>query len=227
MPPSPILGPPPAAAPQWGLKRRAVIVTAKYLAPLLINGLGATLRVELPAGLPPELSAQPPRPAIYAFWHCDLLPIAWYMRRRGIGILVSQHFDGEWIAQAARRMGYVIFRGSSTRGGLGALTEMARAVRAGTPVAFTADGPRGPRFVAKPGPALLAQLTGAPLYAIHARMPNAYQLHSWDRLQIPHPFSRAIGSWAGPFHVPAQADRQEIEAQRLRLEAALNGLRAQ
>lgn len=210
---------------QWTAKRRAVIAAAKYLAPPLITGLGGTLRVELPGGLPPELTRPALAPAIYAFWHRDLLPIAWYMRGQRVGILVSQHFDGEWITQAAQRMGYTVFRGSSTRGGLSALAEMAQAVRSGLPVAFTADGPRGPRFVAKPGPVLLARMTGAPLYAIHARLPRAWVLQSWDRFQIPHPFSPLIGLWAGPIPVPAEAQRPEIEQGRLALEDALNRLR--
>ena len=227
MPSSPAPAPSPAPRPAtWNWKRRAVITAAKYCAPALINGLGATLRVSLPAGLPPELGPEPPLPAIYAFWHCDLLPIAWYMHGRRIGILVSQHFDGEWIAQAAARMGYVIFRGSSTRGGTEALAEMTQAVRAGLPVAFTADGPRGPRFVAKPGPVMLARMTGAPLYAIHAAMPKARQLNSWDRMRIPHPFSRVIGHWAGPIPVSGTAGREEIETARQALETALNRLRA-
>lgn len=212
--------------PYWTGKRRAIITAAKYLAPALINALGGTLRVALPQGLPPELARPALRPAIYAFWHRDLLPIAWYMRGQRVGILVSQHFDGEWITQAAQRMGYIVFRGSSTRGGLSALAEMAQAVRSGLPVAFTADGPRGPRFVAKPGPVLLARMTGAPLYAIHAQLPRAWVLHSWDRFQIPHPFSRMIGHWAGPISVAADAQRPEIEQGRLALETALNRLRA-
>lgn len=213
--------------PHWSWQRRALIAAAKYLAPPLINGLGATLRVTLPGGLPAELTAPAPLPAIYAFWHRDLLPIAWYMHGRPMGILVSQHFDGEWITQAAQRMGYTVFRGSSTRGGVSALGEMARALRAGLPMAFTADGPRGPRFVAKPGPVMLARLTGAPLYAVHAQLPRAWVLHSWDRFQIPHPFSRLIGRWAGPIAVPRDAERPELEQARLALEAALNGLHAQ
>lgn len=212
--------------PHWSWQRRALIAAAKYLAPPLINGLGATLRVALPGGLPEELTAPAPLPAIYAFWHRDLLPVAWYMRGRPMGILVSQHFDGEWITQAAQRMGYTVFRGSSTRGGVSALSEMARALRAGLPMAFTADGPRGPRFVAKPGPVMLARLTGAPLYAVHAQLPRAWVLNSWDRFQIPHPFSRAIGHWAGPIAVPGDAERPELEQARLALEAALNGLQA-
>lgn len=211
--------------PQWTWKRRAIIGAAKHLAPPLINGLGGTLRVFLPAGLPPELNGPALRPAVFAFWHRDLLPIAWYMRHRRIGILVSQHFDGEWITQAAQRMGYTVFRGSSTRGGTSALAAMAQAVREGMPIGLTADGPRGPRFLAKPGPVLLSCLTGAPLYAVHARMPRAWELHSWDRFQIPHPFSRAIGLWSGPISVPANAQRAEIETARLALETALNGLR--
>lgn len=214
-----------AAPPQWSGRQRAILAGAKWLAPPLIVGLGATLRIRLPEGLPPEVESDPPRPAIYAFWHRYLLPIAWYLRHRGYGILVSQHFDGEWIGQAAARLGYVIFRGSSTRGGFAALYEMEAGLRRGVPVGFTVDGPRGPRYEAKPGAVYLAAATGLPLYAIHVEMESAWEMKSWDRLQIPKPGSVVRGYWRGPIAVARGATPEGLETARLALEATLNELR--
>ena len=181
--------------------------------------------MELPVGLPPEAACAPPRAAIYAFWHRALLPITWYCRDRGFGILISQNFDGELIARVAQRLGYLPFRGSSSRGGADAMSAMVAALHAGQPVGLTVDGPRGPRFRAKLGPVVLARLTGAPLYAVHAASSRARVLASWDRFQIPLPGSRTRAAWAGPIHVPPDASRELLEAKRQELEDTLNRLR--
>lgn len=210
---------------RWTPKQRLIIAAARWLAPPLIVALGNTLDLDLPQGLPPEAAADPPHPAIYAFWHRQLLPFAWYLRHRGFGIMVSRNFDGEWIARAAQRLGFLTFRGSSTRGGREALLEMADALRAGAAVGFTVDGPRGPRFQAKPGPVYLARMTGFPLYAIHVEMPQAWEMRSWDRLQIPKPGSPITSTWSGPFFVPANSTPEQMEAHRAALEGELNRLR--
>lgn len=217
----------PASPParRWTRRQHGIIAAAKWVAPPLIVGLGATLRVRLPESLPPEVLADPPQPAIYAFWHRYLLPIAWYLRGRRFGILVSQHFDGEWIGQAAARLGYEIYRGSSTRGGREALAEMEQGLLRGVPMGLTVDGPRGPRYEVKPGAIYLARITGAPLYAIHVEMESAWELNSWDGLQVPKPGSIVRGHWRGPFRVPADASPDELEACRVRLELTLNQLR--
>lgn len=215
-----------APAPRWSFKQRLILAVSVRLAPWLIRLLGATYRIELPNGLPAGVYTDPPEPAIYVFWHRELLPIAWFARGRGFGILVSQHFDGEWIARAAARLGYRLFRGSSTRGGAGALAEMTTALLAGQPIGLTVDGPRGPRFRAKSGAVQLARATGAPIYAIHAAPARAKTLRSWDRFQIPLPFSRVRGTWAGPMYVRDDPGGDAIEAARIEMERMLNALRA-
>ena len=81
--------------------------------------------------------------------------------------MTSLSFDGEFIARIIEKLGFRAVRGSSSRGAVGALLGMRREVEAGQAVAFTIDGPRGPKYVAKPGPVLLAQATGAPMAAFH------------------------------------------------------------
>lgn len=213
------------AAPLWSRKQRIMLALASQVAPPLLTGLGCTLRLDLPNGVPPGAFDVPPPPAIYVFWHRDILTVAHVARGRGYGVLISQHFDGELIAQAAHRMGYVLFRGSSTRGGQDALQDMIRALGAGQPIALTVDGPRGPRFRAKGGAIQLARATGAPIYALHAWPRRCWTLRSWDRLQIPKPFSQVRGVWSGPLTVPSDANPEQTEALRLEMEAMLNRLR--
>ncbi|HXE32090.1 MAG TPA: lysophospholipid acyltransferase family protein [Terriglobales bacterium] len=213
------------AAPQWTGKQRASLALARNLAPWFIRGIGSSLRLELPNGVPPGAFTDPPEPAIYVFWHRVLLPIAYIARGRGFGVLVSQHFDGEMISQAAARLGYRLFRGSSTRGGADALQEMTAALEAGHPIALTVDGPRGPAFVAKGGAIQLARATGAPIYALHVSPRSCWTARSWDRFQIPKPFSRARGVWTGPLFVPRDADPAQCEALRRDMQAMLNCLR--
>lgn len=216
------------SAADWTPRQRRQLWMIERLGTPLLLALGASLRFRLPRGLPTPLEHSPPKrsegPAIYIFWHRELMPIAWYCRRRGIGILISQHFDGEWIARVSSRLGYRCFRGSSTRGGQSAMEDMTAYLRQGGTVALTVDGPRGPRQRMKPGAVYLARETGAPVYAVHASMPCAWKLPSWDALQIPWPFSRIVGCWSGPFSIPHDAPLEELETRRQMLEAELNRL---
>ncbi len=213
------------AGPERRGKQRLLLAVARNVGPALIRGLGASLRFELPQGIPPGAFTTPPQPAIYVFWHRCLLPIAWFARGRGFGVLVSQHFDGEIISQTAERLGYRLYRGSSTRGGGDALLEMTAALERGQPIALTVDGPRGPRFRAKGGAIQLARATGAPIYALHVSPRHCWTMRSWDRFQIPKPFSLARGVWDGPLVVPRDASPAQLEAKRLAMEAMLNRLR--
>src|SRR5437879_13898158 len=98
--------------------------------------------------------------SIFAFLHGRIFPATWYWRKRGIVVMTSQNFDGEYIARCIQKHGYSVARGSRSRGGLKALAEMARSLRRGLDVGFTVDGPRGPRYGARVGPVLLAKVTG-------------------------------------------------------------------
>ncbi len=202
-----------------------MLALAEHLGPAAIVAWGATLRVRLPGGLPPPFVQPELGPAIYAFWHECLFPMTWYCRGRDIGTLISHHADGEAIARAVARMGYRPIRGSSTRGGAGAMQEMTAAVAAGISMAITLDGPRGPRGIAKPGALYLAHATQTPVYIIHVHMPRAWTFNSWDQFQLPYPGSAITAVWKGPYRVPAIAGKPEIECLRQTLENDLNQLR--
>ena len=191
--------------------QRLAIVIVPPIAALLIRLLGLTLRYQDRAepGVTPGYAI--PGPVVFAFWHRSLLACAHRFRNLDIAILISPSFDGELIARTVRLLGFYPVRGSSTRGGAAGLRAMQQAYAEGRRCAFTANGPRGPVFVAKPGTAMLAnsvagnrasgQPAGTWVGCSYALPDRAWQLRSWDRFMIPKPFSRVVLAW--PAHIPA------------------------
>ena len=188
----------------YTLSQRITLAVVPRLAAMLIRALGATLRYEdilTPGTTRGDLI---PGPTIFAFWHRSLLTCAHRFRNRNIAILISRSFDGELIARTVELLGFRAIRGSSSRGGAAGLRNMQLAYAAGHRCAITADGPRGPAFVAKPGAAQLAQSAqpgGTWLGCFYALPDRAWQLRSWDRFLIPKPFARVVLTW--PAHISA------------------------
>lgn len=167
------------------------------------------------------------RQPIYALWHGRIMPGIIYLRDRGIVVITSENFDGEWIARIIRRFGYGTARGSTSRGGAKALVQLRRDMRDGQPVAFTVDGPRGPREVAHPGAVWLAGATGNPILPFHVEASSYWTARSWDRHQVPKPGSTVAVAMGQPIEVPRGADEAAIEAGRRELEVSLADLRQQ
>jgi lysophospholipid acyltransferase (LPLAT)-like uncharacterized protein len=163
---------------------------------------------------------------VMAFWHGRILPATYYYRRRGIVVITSENFDGEWIAGIIERFGYGTARGSTSRGGKRALLQLVRDMAAGKPAGFTLDGPRGPARVAQPGAVWLAKATGNPVLPFHLEASHHWTMNSWDRTQIPKPFSTVAIAMGEPFHVAADADDAGLERARLLLEERLRSLEA-
>jgi len=161
---------------------------------------------------------------VMAFWHGRILPATYYFRRRGIVVITSENFDGEWIAGIIERFGYGTARGSTSRGGRRALRQLARDMAAGKPAGFTVDGPRGPARVAQPGAVWLAKATGNPVLPFHLEADRFWTLGSWDRTQIPKPFATVSIAMGEPFHVPENTDGDGLEAARQLLGDRLNTL---
>ena len=141
------------------------------------------------------------RQPILALWHGRILPGLHYFRNRGIVVITSHNFDGEWIARILHRFGFGTARGSTSRGGARALVQLRRELAAGRPAAFTVDGPRGPARVVQPGVTFLAAVTGHPILPYHIEADRHWTLRSWDRTQIPKPFSRVAVVIGPPMHV--------------------------
>src|SRR5687767_151593 len=154
---------------------------------------------------------------IMAFWHGRILPATYYFRRRGIVVITSENFDGEWIAGIIERFGYGTARGSTSRGGRKALLQLTRDMAAGRPAGFTLDGPRGPARVAQPGAVWLAKSTGNPVLPFHLEARRHWSLNSWDRTQIPKPFATVSIAMGEPIEVPSEADDTAIETSRRKL----------
>ena len=146
-------------------------------------------------------------PFIYALWHGQLLPLLWHHRGEGVTVLISEHRDGEIVAQAAESLGYALIRGSTTRGGERALISLVRALQSGKRVAITPDGPKGPPRKFAPGTLVAAQRSGAPVLPVAVSASRAWHLRSWDRFMIPKPFARLTIAYGAPSKVVAPSAR--------------------
>lgn len=165
------------------------------------------------------------RPVVFCLWHGRLLPCSYYHRGEALGTLISQHRDGDYIAGVVEGWwGFLAARGSSSRGGTGALRQVVRMLKQGTAVAITPDGPRGPRQKMKPGPLLAAQLAGVPLIPVSAGAERGWWVGGWDRFLIPKPFSRVRLIYGEPVTVPRDAGADELERIGTSLERALDEL---
>jgi lysophospholipid acyltransferase (LPLAT)-like uncharacterized protein len=162
-------------------------------------------------------------PYLFVLWHESLLPLLWRHRKQGIAIVVSEARDGEYLASYAESIGYRLVRGSSTRGAARALLGAVRELKAGHPVAFTPDGPRGPRREVKQGVVAAAQRAGVRILPIHADADRAWRFASWDRFMLPKPFARVRVAYGEPFGIAGGDEGlvQGLERTRVAMEAVV------
>ena len=179
---------------------------AQLLAGPALRVLAASWRIELQHEDRWRPIYEAKRPHVYLLWHEALLPLLWHHRNQGVAIVVSAAREGRYLADFATSLGYRALHGSSTRGGARALLAAVRELRAGRAVAFTPDGPRGPRRELKPGVIAAAQRGAAVVVPVHAESNRAWRLHSWDRMMIPQPFARVRISYGQPFEVAEGED---------------------
>jgi lysophospholipid acyltransferase (LPLAT)-like uncharacterized protein len=204
---------------------RLLIRAADLLFFLLIKLIGRTIKFEIEGWEHWEAASTGGKLPIYTFWHNRVFLSTYFWRRRRIVVMTSKSFDGEYIARFIQRFGYGASRGSSTRGATGAVVEMVRLMRAGSPTAFTIDGPKGPRYVAKMGAVLLAKKTGNPILPFTITADRFWEAKkSWDGFQVPRPFTRARVGIAAPIFVRPDADDAELNAKRDELQRALDEL---
>jgi lysophospholipid acyltransferase (LPLAT)-like uncharacterized protein len=201
--------------------RKAAVIAA--LGAPVIRALGSTYRWRVDGFSHYESIVASGKQPIFAFWHGRILPATLFWKNRGIVVITSQNFDGEWIAGIIRRFGYGTARGSTSRGGVRALVQLRRDLADGKPAAFTIDGPRGPARVAQPGAVFLAGATGHPLLPFHIEADRSWTMGSWDRTQVPKPFSRVRVAIGEPIVVP-DSEETTIEMKRVELERALAAL---
>ena len=164
------------------------------------------------------------RQPVMAFWHGRIVHATWFFRRRGIVVMISENFDGEWIGRLIEKFGYRTARGSTSRGGARALVRMRRLAADGAPTGFAVDGPRGPARSVQPGAVWLASLTGNPVLPFHSEADRFWTARSWDGTQVPKPFARAAMVVGAPIEVPRGADADLVERKRVELAGSLNAL---
>ena len=214
------------APDHWRLSwiKRAQVAAIAGVGYPLVSALGHTLRWRVEGLEHLDAIHASGRQPVMAFWHGRILPATFYFRRRGIVVITSENFDGEWIARIIERFGYGTARGSTSRGGLKAILQLVRDMEQGRPAGFTLDGPRGPARVAQPGALWLARKSGNPVLPFHLEASRAWTLGSWDRTQIPRPFCTVALVVGAPIEVPAEATDSDIERHRAELEATLLAL---
>jgi hypothetical protein len=208
----------------YSLKERTIIRAADLAFYALINLIGRTIKFEVKGWENHEQILRDGHLPIYVFWHERIFLTTYWWRKRRIVVLTSKSFDGEYIARFIQRFGYGAVRGSSTRGGVGAIVEMVRLMRNGCTTAFTIDGPKGPPRLVKPGAVLLAKKSGHPICPVTMALERRWIAPTWDSFQVPKPFSRACVFVAPPVYVAAEADEAELEAKNKQLQASLDEL---
>ncbi|MEP7076856.1 MAG: lysophospholipid acyltransferase family protein [Acidobacteriota bacterium] len=208
----------------YPFKQRVLIRWADWVFYIAISVIGATIRFETEGAENLRKIENDRKLPVYATWHDQIFLGTFYLKRRGIVFLTSQSFDGEYIARFLQRLGFGVIRGSSTRGGAKGLVKMIRGMNAGLAMGFTVDGPKGPRHEVKSGVVLLAKKTGNPILPFMLRPRKYWTLNSWDGLQIPQPFTRAMMRFGEPIEVPQDAGDEEIENIRAELQSELDRL---
>ncbi len=209
----------------YSFKDRWLIRAADFSFYCLINLVGSTVKFEVEGWENWEAASRNGHIPIYTFWHNIIFLSIYFWQRRRIAVMTSQSFDGEYIARFVQRFGNGAARGSSTRGATGAMIEMVRLMRAGNPTAFTIDGPKGPRYVAKLGSVLLAKKTGNPILPFTIAAKQRWELKgTWDHTQFPRPFTRARVLIAPPIFVATDSEGESLEAKRVELQTALDSL---
>lgn len=212
----------PASGPrQWTLRQRIVLSLIVWAGYWFIRLLCPTLRVSVSYEEGAQKTLEE-RPLVASFWHECMIPATYLFRDMGIRVMSSFSYDGEYMGRIIRRFGFVAVKGSSSRNPIRALLGLRRALEEGWTVAFTLDGPRGPRRQVKPGPAGLARSSGKAMTTFHAAVEKAWVLKSWDRMMIPMPFSRVLVRVGKLIPVPTDASDADLERYSSELQATLD-----
>ena len=206
---------------RWSLRQRIVLSLIVAVGTMIIRLIGATLRISVSSEEGGQTTLEQ-RPLVASFWHSCIIPSTYIWRDMGIRVMSSFSYDGEYMGRIIRKFGFVPVKGSSSRNPVRALLGLRRALEEGWTVAFTLDGPRGPRHKVKPGPVGLGRSTGLALTAFHVGVEKVWVLNSWDRMMIPKPFSRALVRFGKLIHVPRDASDEDLARYADELQATLD-----
>jgi lysophospholipid acyltransferase (LPLAT)-like uncharacterized protein len=208
----------------WSRRMQIPFIAAAVYS--VIRILGPTLRYEVLGLHHVEQIYASQKQCIWAFWHRIIIPIVWWYRNHGVVVMNTTAFDGQWTRKVIEWLGFGTAQGSSSRGGLRGLAVMARRLEERLDCAFTIDGPRGPRYVAKPGPVMLARKSGCPVMVFHIGVNRGKTFEkTWDHFLLPAPFARAVILFAPPIFVPADATSEQLEAKHAEMQRELERVR--
>lgn len=205
----------------FSAKQKLILATAPFAAATVLKLIYGSARKE---NLDAERfeRAEAGGHFLTGLWHETLALVACRFRGTGYHTLTSYSFDGELATRAVNQFGLHAVRGSSSRGGVKALAQLALATESVRMVGLTLDGPRGPRRIAKPGMAYLAVRTQLPVIVVAACAHPSWRLNSWDQFQIPKPFGRIRFAFSELMTPPETTN--EVEPFRVQMESTLNDL---
>jgi hypothetical protein len=211
----------PESPHRFTLRQRIVLRLIIAAGSSFIRLIGPTLRVSVSRE---EGSQQTitQRPLVTSFWHSCIIPCTYVFRDFGVRVMSSNSYDGEYMGRIIGKFGFVAVKGSSSRNAVRALLGLRRALQESWTVAFSIDGPRGPRHQVKPGPVALARSTGIPMSMFHMALDRAWVLKTWDQLVIPKPFSRVLLRFGKLIPVPADATDEQLANYQQQLQASLD-----
>ncbi|MCK4352528.1 lysophospholipid acyltransferase family protein [candidate division WOR-3 bacterium] len=177
----------------------------------LTIALGKSIRIRNVGDIPHQR-------VIYALWHDSFFPLIYAYRFHNIAVLISSHRDGEYLTRIIKPFGYKVIRGSSADKGARGFLELLKLNKSasGGSFAIAPDGPIGPRHRIKEGVLKLAEITKLPIIPVGVSISKKIQFNSWDRFNLPLPFSKCIICWGSPFLV-----REPTEHLRKKLESVL------
>lgn len=190
----------------------------------VIRLVGMTLRIEWRGLEHLEEARRMSEQVIFSFWHGRLFILSWAHRNRNIQTLVSEHYDGDLLGRIVSWLGFGNVKGSSTRGGAKALRALTAVLKNGLDIGLAVDGPRGPLGHVQQGAIELGRMGSAAVIPVSCTARRRVLFESWDRFQVPVPFSRVIVAYEKPFIVPGSAGPDDREKQRMQLEHALGDL---
>ncbi|MEZ5347197.1 MAG: lysophospholipid acyltransferase family protein [Pyrinomonadaceae bacterium] len=222
----------PASLSGYSFGKRLSIYLIDIFLYSVMNLLGKTIRFDLSEQSSEHLGWQTMKQftndkplCIAVFWHDRILLTTYFWRFSNYAAMVSESFDGEYIARVSQRFGHGIARGSSSRGGTSALRRMIGLLKKEKfSLTLTIDGPRGPRYEVKAGALLLAKTTGVPIVPILIQPRKFWTMNSWDKLQIPKPFTTAKVFVADPLFISRDSDSEELENSRKEVQRILDEL---
>ena len=221
-----------ASISAYSLKDRFLIRCIDIGLYIFIRLLGTTIRFEADHHLSSEdgwkcmeqFTTEKPL-CIAVFWHDRILLTTYFWRFSNYAAMVSESFDGEYIARTSQRFGHGMARGSSTRSGTKALRKMKNLLeKEKFSLTLTIDGPKGPRYEVKSGAILLAKITGVPIVPILVQPKKFWTIGSWDKLQIPKPFTKTKVFVSEPIFVAPGTEKDDLEKARSEVQRKLDEL---